>query len=74
MFWTVVRGEMWVACQAECTEDQIDLFGSVTPPVIALCSEPESGLGTLADWVGKETPEGGAASANHHQDQHELPF
>ena len=39
-WWTVVRGEMWVACQAECEDDQMDLFGR-NPPLIALLPEPD---------------------------------
>ena len=31
---------MYVACQADCTEAQVDLFGR-DPPLIALCEEPE---------------------------------
>ena len=38
--WTSVRGETWVACQADCIDDQVDMFGR-NPPLVALCEEPE---------------------------------
>jgi len=48
---------MYVACQAECEDRQIDLFGR-NPPLIALCEEPEQ---TPNDALGVATrePEGG---------------
>ena len=38
-----------MACQAECTEDQIDLFQARTPPLIALV-ERATGFPTEEYW------------------------
>jgi len=36
--WTVVRGEMFVACGDDCLEEQLDAFGR-NPPLVALLPE-----------------------------------
>ena len=60
---------MWVACQAECTDDQSDLFLPVTPPVIALCSQSEGEMElSRSDGVG---PCEGDAAADDYQEEDE---
>ena len=50
VWWTEVRGELWVACQAECLEEQGDLFGR-NPPIVSLCEDTEE-----TPKVGKREP------------------
>ena len=67
VWWTEVRGEMWVACQAECTDVQGDLFGR-NPPIVSLCDEPEetpkARKRELSMEEGVVPLEGGATRAN----------
>ncbi len=60
-FWTTVRGEVWVACQDECLDDQLLLDGSRNPPLTALCSEGEGRAELRGTEEGKGPPEGAVA-------------
>jgi len=70
--WTIHQGEVWTACQVECCENQLDLFGR-NPPLIALSADlselPESD-GTMSGR-GVGPPEGSEADRSDHDD---LPF
>ena len=50
-----------MACQADCTEQQHDLWLARTPPLIALEEEPSESDGTFDIEGGRETQEGGDA-------------
>ncbi len=39
--WTLHAGEVYVACQLDCEDEQLMLDGSRNPPLIALCAAPE---------------------------------
>ncbi len=64
-WWSIVRGEMWVACQAECRGDpQYDLLPQPTPS-IAIGTEFDSEHWNPTTGEGVEgTPEGGAANGS----------
>ena len=71
-FWTIVRGEVWVACEDDCLSDQHDLFLPRTPPLIAL-EDPLESLGTVLEGEGSGTLEGGDATVRMSEED-ELPF
>ena len=65
---------MWVACQADCIDDQIDLFLPRTPPLIALEDEPGFPSGTDSQVGGRGTPEGRESNTSVLGPTDELPF
>ena len=65
--WTLVRGEVWVACSADCVSGQDDLFGATDPPMIALLSREEGEL-ELSQEGEVVPPVGGAANESEGRD------
>ena len=44
--WTLVSGDVWVACEHDCLSEQLDAFGR-NPPLMAISSEGEDHLEPL---------------------------
>ena len=64
--WTTHAGEVWVACEADCLDEQLLLDGSRNPPLIALCDPPEGfeRVGTILGREGRGPPEGHSAKTS----------
>ena len=52
-WWTEVDGVVWVACKADCVDDQLDFFEARLPPLIALGERPEDGTEHPKEGGGK---------------------